>query len=48
MRASAGSSVAPGASEIIGSRSSTSNTRSKLTNALMMSTRAFDSEVSGP
>ena len=43
-----GSSTASGASSIIGSRSSTSKTRSKLTSALITSTRAFDSAVSGP
>ena len=41
-------SIAPGASTIAFGVSSTSNTRSNETNALMMSTRAFVSAVSGP
>src|SRR3954453_20724539 len=47
-RSVAGSATASGASRIIGSRSSTSKTRSKLTIALMMSTRTLESAVSGP
>ena len=43
-----GTSTASGASWIIGSRSSTSKTRSNDTSAVAMSTLTFDSEVSGP
>jgi hypothetical protein len=39
---------APGFCCTIGSRSSTSKTRSKLTSAVMTSTRTLDSAVSGP
>jgi hypothetical protein len=43
-----GSAVAPGRSWISGLRSSTSNTRSKLTSAVITSTCTFDSAVIGP
>ena len=43
----AGSVFASGLSVMSGTRSSTSNTRSKLTRALMTSTRALASAVSG-
>jgi len=42
------SGTASGASVISGFRSSTSNTRSKLTSAVMTSTCTFDSDVMGP
>ncbi len=43
-----GNAVAPGFSATIGGRSSTSNTRSKETSAVMMSTLMLESAVSGP
>jgi hypothetical protein len=41
-------SIASGFSATVGSRSSTSSTRSKLTSAVITSTWTFDMAVSGP